>query len=53
MGRPIIFLGTYISGHAFFTLASMHGAWLIRSLVWNVATVGILMILLAPWIPNS
>jgi uncharacterized MAPEG superfamily protein len=29
------------------------GVWLIRSLVWNVATVGILMILLAPWIPNS
>jgi uncharacterized MAPEG superfamily protein len=28
------------------------GILLLRSLVWNVATAGIIMILLAPWMPN-
>jgi uncharacterized MAPEG superfamily protein len=28
------------------------GVWLVRSLVWNVATAGIVMILLAPWMPK-
>jgi uncharacterized MAPEG superfamily protein len=35
----VAYVGFYVSG-----------VWLIRSLVWNVATAGIIMILLAPWI---
>ena len=34
----VTYIGLYVSG-----------VWLIRSLVWNMATAGIVMILLAPW----
>ena len=37
----VIYVGLYASG-----------VWLIRSLVWNVATAGIILILLASWLPN-
>ena len=37
----LVYVGLYVSG-----------VWLIRSLVWNVATAGIIMILLAPWMPH-
>jgi uncharacterized MAPEG superfamily protein len=35
----VIYLGLYASG-----------VWLVRSLIWNVAVLGIILILLAPWV---